>query len=627
MTTDTRTCHLCGEIIPAVGKKCRYCGEYLDPLERPNGRLAARTNELSPETEPRQADDPGSILKNPASSSPFRGLCGWLAAYECLSLFFLLLGGALIVLSFRHHAIRYYVDRQLLFWIAGAASLVLFVLPTFGAAAFFLLLLYRCWDIIQDGQARTRPETAIALLFVPFFGMYWVFVAIYGLAVDMNSYASRHGLVVQPIRPRLALACSLFAAAAIVPGLNVVLLIPFSVLCLFLARNLSETAAQFTDTDRPETETAPRRRLTRAVLALASVCGIWLAATGYYIVRSWPEHPPLLSNVPDRGINWLAVSPDGSWAVTASASLSENAGVSVWDTAGLPESTISIIPLRRFRGEKRYANNATVSPDGRFLAAIVQDQVYSYQHVYPGELIVWDIETGQQRFRVAGGQLGDGALECAAFSPDGNELAAGTINGDLSGDIVIRNAATGEEIRRLKGHRRIVNCLAYSGDGQRIISGSSDRTVRLWDAVTGKEIRKVFEGIGSLCVAFSPDGKYFATSNGTQVLVRSADMDQEDSIFANNQIASMAFSPDGRYLALDDDPVRIWDTAARKIILSLKTRTLNFTPSRLKSNESVVAFSADGRRLFAARDDRLLTWDLDLPAADGRQPSASASAP
>lgn len=101
------------------------------------------------------------------------------------------------------------------------------------AVVFQMILLYRMWELIQDGQARTTPGKAIGFLFIPLFNFYWVFVAIYGLACDMNAHAARAGVPAPRASEGLGLAvailyictCSLSWVPFVGLGSGVVLLI------------------------------------------------------------------------------------------------------------------------------------------------------------------------------------------------------------------------------------------------------------------------------------------------------------------------------------------------------------------------------------------------------------------
>ena len=70
-----------------------------------------------------------------------------------------------------------------------------------------------------------------------------------------------------------------------------------------------------------------------------------------------------------------------------------------------------------------------------------------------------------------------------AFSPDGRRIVSGSDDKTVK----VWDAATGQETLTLKGHTGEVHSVAFSPDGRRIVSGSYDGTVKVWDASTGQE--------------------------------------------------------------------------------------------------------------------------------------------
>ena len=82
---------------------------------------------------------------------------------------------------------------------------------------------------------------------------------------------------------------------------------------------------------------------------------------------------------------------------------------------------------------------------------------------------------------------------------------------DRSCDIKVWDAATGRELLVLKGHADLVVGLAFSTDGERMVSADSAGWVRLWDATTGREIRAFRSNVGPLwSLAYHPDGRRVA---------------------------------------------------------------------------------------------------------------------
>jgi WD40 repeat protein len=79
------------------------------------------------------------------------------------------------------------------------------------------------------------------------------------------------------------------------------------------------------------------------------------------------------------------------------------------------------------------------------------------------------------------------------------------LSGSSDKTIKLWNTETGQLIRSFEGHAKAIKRLVISPDGSRVLSGSEDGAAKLWDATTGQSIRDV-DRIDLRAAAFSPDG-------------------------------------------------------------------------------------------------------------------------
>ncbi|MEZ4730532.1 MAG: tetratricopeptide repeat protein [Caldilineaceae bacterium] len=184
-----------------------------------------------------------------------------------------------------------------------------------------------------------------------------------------------------------------------------------------------------------------------------------------------------------------------------------------------------------------------------------------------------------------------------AFSPDGEQLVSG------SWDRTVRlwEISTGNLLRTLYGHAKGVVTVAFSPDGRTITSGGYDHTIRLWDALTG-ECLHLLEGHNEWVwgVAFSPDGGLLASASGDRTirLWKVRDGEHLATLTGHgDQVWSVAFSPDGRLLASggNDGNVLLWDMRTRQVVQVLRghtnwVRSVAFAPT----GEMVASGSNDG---------------------------------
>jgi WD40 repeat protein len=243
---------------------------------------------------------------------------------------------------------------------------------------------------------------------------------------------------------------------------------------------------------------------------------------------------------------------------------------------------------------------AAFSPDSSTLATGHEDGV-----------TLWEVRTGRKLRTFLGPGQGWRAL---AFSPDGEQLAAGS----YGGPVTIWEVATGREARTLQGHTGIVWWLVFSPDGRRLATASRDRTAKVWDveAPAGDDhARLTLRGhTGEVrCVAFSPDGKRLATASmdGTAKVWDSArPREMPFPRCGHTDDADLVmFSSDGKMLATGskDRTVRLWNVATRQVI-----RTLPGHGVKVRS----VAFSPDGKMLATgSADHRVRLWEV----ATGRE--------
>ena len=106
----------------------------------------------------------------------------------------------------------------------AASGLICFgYIPAIAGIVFTAMLVYKLWDSIQDGTARTTPGKGVGFLFIPFFNFYWIFVAYLGWSQDFNSYIRERNIQAEEVNEKNALIMCILAVCAIIPYLGILI--------------------------------------------------------------------------------------------------------------------------------------------------------------------------------------------------------------------------------------------------------------------------------------------------------------------------------------------------------------------------------------------------------------------
>ena len=222
-------------------------------------------------------------------------------------------------------------------------------------------------------------------------------------------------------------------------------------------------------------------------------------------------------------------------------------------------------------------------------------------------LRLWDLQGNLVRdFEV------DRASKSIAFSPDGQMILSGDEEGTLS-----LWSLSGQKIREFKGHEDAVRAVSFSPDGQSIISGSDDDTLRLWN-LQGSTLR-IFKGHDDsvTSVAFSPDGQSIVSGSNDHTL-RLWNLNNEATTLFRGHTASVrtvAFNPTGNIIvsAGSDPAVRFWSIDGSTMAPPFEpTMTFNASYSMAEispDGKTIVSSVSEGARELGGRLFLIRGWN------------------
>lgn len=226
-------------------------------------------------------------------------------------------------------------------------------------------------------------------------------------------------------------------------------------------------------------------------------------------------------------------------------------------------------------------------------------------------ICVWNLASGECIRKLKGHSA---TVYSIKLSPDNHWAVSG------AGDRTIRiwDMETGKCCQVLTGHKNIVYGVDLSEDRSLALSGSGDKTMKLWDVETGFEMRTFSGHTGSVeGVMFSPNYRYaLSCSSDTTLRYWNVRSGQCVRVFEGHSDAvhAVAMSPDGRHAisASGDKTLRIWDLMSGQCLYVFRGHEMGVYG---------VSFSPSGLATLSASWDRTIRlWDLSEFVAKHRAP-------
>lgn len=212
-----------------------------------------------------------------------------------------------------------------------------------------------------------------------------------------------------------------------------------------------------------------------------------------------------------------------------------------------------------------------------------------------------------------------GSVNGIAFSPDGERI----VTGGSDSTAKVWDASDGHLVLDLRGHTDRITSICYSPDGIHIASASEDGTARQWDAATGDQVLVLRRHSGAVRgVAYSPDSMKLATA-GADGTVKAWDTSDgrllSDMQGHSGAVNSVVFDPKSTRIATAnaDGTIGIWNYQTRSLLLTLRGHS---------GSVNGVAFSPNGKILASASSDSTARlWDTSsgLQIRNLRQPGAT----
>ncbi len=279
-------------------------------------------------------------------------------------------------------------------------------------------------------------------------------------------------------------------------------------------------------------------------------------------------------------------------------------------------------------------NSVAYSPDEKYIVSCSSN----------GDIQFWNAKTGDNNQTWKSWKA-----KFAMFSPDGKHILIGKENNEIEIDCILERSnklhsaiPEGETYRScnitLEGHSEGVACAAFSPNGENVISGHWDGSIKVWSLTTGKCVQVLGWGLESVeSVAYSPDGKYFVGAGGKDIVEEFITKNGDTTFRWTSKIGDtkifdaktyecvktlntkddgwqvyLAYSPDGKYIISSSGgkTIKMWDVEKGECVKTLEASA---------GSVSCLAYSTDGKYIVSGSnqpysetpDNNVRIWDAE----------------